>query len=623
MRFYVDDPYNPVSVAWRDVAELADKTGAIREPRSGFELTRRVIVRSDNPEALEPLASRNPELTIEPLAGVPGYWLVTGGSVREAVTLADALAETGRFAEVYVDLTWPWVLRTVPTDPYFCEQWHLRNAQDPLFDVNAEEAWDAGYTGAGVVVGIVENAWQHDHPDLAANFNPEASQEGGTVTGHATSCAGVVAEVANNDLMGAGVAYGAQISDQLFGSEAAIAEALAYRNDLNDIKSNSWGPPDGGWIAYMPPVVRAAVEEAIATGRDGRGEIFVWASGNGGASNDRVDYDPYASSRYTIAVGGIGDGDIRADYNERGSSLLVVAHSSGNDRRVHTTTNNSGWTRSFGGTSASCPLGAGVVALMLEANPHLTWRDVQHVLVESARKNDPNHANWVTNGGGHEINFNYGFGAVDAGAAVHVAETWSNVPHELVVDSGVISVDRPIPDNDPNGVTETATISDNIRIETVELILNVQTTFVGDLEIIMTAPSEIRSVFARQRSVDGTDDYADYIFTSFRHWDEQSAGDWTVYIADLAPADLATWVDYRLIFYGTPVCPGDLTGDGRIDLEDLAALLSMYETCEGDPVFDPSADLNNNRCIDLGDLAHLLSVYGQACSWGASPPNGG
>jgi len=467
--------------------------------------------------------------------------------------------------------------------------------------------------GAGVVVGIVENAWQHDHPDLAANYNAEASQTGGSVTGHATSCAGIVAEVAFNDLMGAGIAYGAQISDQLFGTEAETATALAYRNDLNDIKSNSWGPPDGGWIAYLPPVVKAAFEQSVATGRDGRGEIFVWAAGNGGASNDRVDYDPYASSRYTIAVGAIGDQDIRADYNERGSSLLVVAHSSGNVRSIATTTNHSGWTRRFGGTSASCPLVAGVIALMLQANPDLTWRDVQHVLIESARKNDPNHPNWKTNGAGYEVNYHYGFGAVDAGAAVRLAERWINVPHELVVDSGVIDVGRPIPDNDPNGLTESVEIAGDIRIETVELILNVETTFVGDLEIILTAPSGLRSVFARQRSVDGTDNYTDYVFTSFRHWGEHSAGMWQVYIADLAPSDTATWIDYRLVFHGTPACPGDLDGDGQIGLADVEALLLTYRACEGEPEFDPAADLNNDRCIDLADLAWVLSVFGQDC----------
>ena len=293
--------------------------------------------------------------------------------------------------------------------------------------------------------------------------------------------------------------------------------------------------------------------------------------------------------------------------------MLVVAHSSGNVRSIYTTTSNSGWTSSFGGTSAASPLAAGVVALMLEANPELTWRDVQHVLIHSARKNDPNHPGWIVNGGGLEVNQHYGFGAVDAGAAVALARQWINVPHELVVDTGVVPLDLPIPDGDSTGVDVVAHIDENIRIETVELILNVETNFIGDLEIWMTGPSGVRSTFARQRAVDGQNGYHDYVFTSFRHWGEESAGDWTIHIADLVRPDAATWVDYRLVFHGTPACPGDLDGDGSVALGDIYELLLVYGLTADDPAFVPEADLDNDNAIGLGDLARLLSLYGQSC----------
>jgi len=612
-RFYLEDPDRPLSAAWRDASTRADKAGNVPAPTGGFELSNRIIVRSSQPALLSAAVAGWPGLKLEPLAAAPGFWIATVGSAGEAVVVADALADEPGLAEVYVDVRRPRALRDVPGDPFFSQQWHLKNEADPLFDVNAEAAWDLGYTGAGVVIGIVENAWQHDHPDLQANYNAEASQTGGSVTAHATCCAGVAAEVADNGLMGAGVAYGAQLSDQIYGSDSQVATALAYRNDLNDIKSNSWGPPDDACIHYLPSVVRSALEEGVATGRAGLGEVFVWAAGNGGASGDRVDYDSYASSRFTIAVGAIGDGDFRADYNEKGSSMLVVAHSSGNSRRIATTNTGSGWTTNFGGTSASSPLAAGVIALLLEANPGLTWRDVQHVLVESARQNDPNHNGWVTNGGGYYVNHNYGFGAVDAGAAVALAEEWWNVAHEVVADTGVIPVNRAIPDNDPNGLTEIAGVAEDVLIESVELVLNVETPFVGDLEIALRGPSGLRSVLAVQRSADGQDDYDDYVFTSFRHWGEHSTGDWEVTIADRAGGDLATWIDYRLIFYGTPGCPGDLNGDRAIDLTDLAAFLGAYHSCAGDPFYDPAADFINDGCIDLSDLAEILSLYGGSC----------
>ncbi len=56
---------------------------------------------------------------------------------------------------------------------------------------------------------------------------------------------------------------------------------------------------------------------------------------------------------------------------------------------------------------------------------------------------------------------------------------------------------------------------------------------------------------------------------------------------------------------------GDLDGDGDVDLADLAALLAMYGTCEGDPGYDPIGDLDGNGCINLADLAELLSHYGE------------
>ena len=362
----------------------------------------------------------------------------------------------------------------------------------------------------------------------------------------------------------------------------------------------------------MPLIVQAAIEESIADGRGGLGEIFVWAAGNGNAGRDRVDYDPYASSRYTIAVGAIGDLDQRPSYSEKGSSLMLVAQSHGNNRHIATTGPYDSWTTHFGGTSASAPLVAGVVALMLEANPGLTWRDVQHVLIESARKCHPEHASWIVNGGGHDVSYHYGFGAADAGAAAALAAVWENVPHEVAVETNV-EVNLPIPDDDPNGVSVTIEITENLRIEAVEFVPQVETPYIGDLEIVLTGPTGTPSPLAQQRVGDPHDDYVDYTFTSLRHWGETSAGEWTVRIADRAPADLATWIGFQLIIHGTPACPGDMTADGLVDLTDVLVLLEAYGSSEGEPAFNPWADFDNNGQIDLADLASILSVFGHTC----------
>lgn len=59
--------------------------------------------------------------------------------------------------------------------------------------------------------------------------------------------------------------------------------------------------------------------------------------------------------------------------------------------------------------------------------------------------------------------------------------------------------------------------------------------------------------------------------------------------------------------------PGDLDADGDVDLSDLSELLAHYDTCVGEPYYDPAADLDDSGCVDLSDLGMLLAVYGTVC----------
>ena len=504
-----------------------------------------VVAASD----VAPLVALVPGAVFEPVEGAPGFWTVQTKSIREAIALADLLAADPRVAEAYLDVDWPKNLRA-PSDPGYPSQWHLNNTQIAIADINVVPVWDTlGFTGTGITTGILEGGFQTGHTDLAANYHSTASQSGGSNTTHGTACAGLVGAVANNGKCGVGVAYGGRISKLIYGNSSTTATAFGYRNDLNFVKSNSWGPADTGLITYLSSVARAAIDNAVATGRGNLGTIFAWAAGNGG-TGDRCDYDPYASNRKVSPIGAIGDQDFRASYNETGSSMLVVAHSSGNVRSIYTTTSPNKCTSAFGGTSAACPIGAGVVALMLQAQPSLTWRDVQHVLVNSARKCDPGNSLWIVNGGGHDVNYNYGFGAVDAHAAVLMAQAWTNVGPEVGLTTGVVAVNTAIPDNNPTGVTRTVNAATGLSVESIELVLNITTTYVGDLQIRVTSPSGVQSLLAATRA-DPTDNYVNYVFTSRRHWDESAAGTWTIHIADQGAADLATWTNYELRIFGT------------------------------------------------------------------------
>ena len=85
------------------------------------------------------------------------------------------------------------------------------------------------------------------------------------------------------------------------------------------------------------------------------------------------------------------------------------------------------------GTSYAAPVVTGVIALMLEANPALTWRDVQGILATTASQTNPTDASWVTNGAGLTHSGKYGFGLVDAHAAVRAAVAWQNYPSEQLL----------------------------------------------------------------------------------------------------------------------------------------------------------------------------------------------
>jgi subtilisin-like proprotein convertase family protein len=620
--FELTDPSSAVSPARRlDAPASARLGGPVAEAgrparvlEEGWSLTSRVLVRAEEIDGVL-RAIDDPGVVVFPIEGLSGWFVVEAGRVDRAVSLASLLPGVDGVGLVEMDALSPVRTRGVPDDTFFNMQWHLRNTALPGVDIGAVDAWDLGYTGTGVVICIVEGTGlQLNHPDLVGNINLGLAQSSTLVSSHMTSVAGIAAAVGNNGQGVAGVAYNAQLSQALIGSDMQTAGALLRLNNDNHIKNNSWGPTDNGLIDPMPAVIRDALISSTSNGRNGLGTVFVWAGGNGQASNDRVDYDPYASSRYTIAVGAVGNDDRQAGYSEPGSSLLLSAYSNGGSLGITTTASNSGYSFTFGGTSASSPIVAGVVALMLEANPGLTWRDVQHILVDSVRPIDPDDERWTMNGAGRLVNEGYGFGMVDAPAAVLLAEGWEGVGPEVSVSSGVIAVNEAAPDNDASGIERTVFIPDNVRIESVELVMNVQTTMIGDLEISITSPDGTRSLLARQRTNDFQDNLVGTVFTSMRHWGERSAGHWVVKLADRRTGAVAFWQDFQLRFHGEslgagPCGPVDLGEPyGILDLNDISAFIVAFQSGSSSAdLAPPFGTLNED------DIAAFVFQFPQGC----------
>lgn len=203
---------------------------------------------------------------------------------------------------------------------------------------------------------------------------------------HGTRCAGEVAATFNNSMCCVGIAYDARVGGvrMLDGdvTDAVEARSLSLNPQHIDIYSASWGPDDDGKTVDGPgELATRAFIEGVTKGRNGKGSIFIWASGNGGKDHDNCNCDGYTNSIWTLSISSATERGLVPWYSEKCSSTLATTYSSGSkdERQVVTTDLHHSCTTSHTGTSASAPLAAGIAALVLEANSNLTWRDLQHI----------------------------------------------------------------------------------------------------------------------------------------------------------------------------------------------------------------------------------------------------
>jgi len=453
---------------------------------------------------------------------------------------------------------------TIISDPLFSQQWHLRS--DSAVNINVNPVWQQGITGAGITIGVVDDGLEYTHPDIAENYRASASYDFNYKDSdpfpdtngddHGTSAAGV-AGARDNSACGVGSAFRAGLSGLRLISRASTdsdeAAALSYKPDENHIYTNSWGPIDDGRRKEGPGrLASMALANGVREGRQGKGSIYVWAGGNGLRSGDNCNYDGWANSRYTISIGAVDNKGGQAWYSESCSMLVVSAPSSGGSAGITTTdlkgargTSTTDCTSSFGGTSAAAPLAAGVIALVLEANPNLGWRDVQAVLIDTATKISPGDADWVDNGAGYHVNHAFGFGLVNAAGAVEKAKRWVNLGEEKST-SVLTTSNQQIPKN--SDLVSTATVSASFTVEHVEVVFKATVPRRGDFQIVLVSPSGTASVLATPHS-DMTPNY-DWTFGTIRCWGENSQGDWQLKVRDTRASAFGTLNSWELKIYG-------------------------------------------------------------------------
>ncbi len=487
-------------------------------------------------------------------------------------------------------------------DPLLPLQWHLRNTGQTGGtageDLRAPEAWTVT-RGAGVRVAVVDDAVEVVHADLVPNLVADASysyragnrgsvwplpctaatdpQGGGPVDGHGTAVAGIVLGRDDNALGIVGVAPRASLVafDALSsGQDVDIADALLRDHARNAIYQNSWGSPDDGSLHRAPASFLQAIRSGIASGRGGRGSVFVFPAGNGGCyardtsqacQSDDSNFDGFVNGPGVIAVCSVDDTGRHPFYGEPGANVLVCAPSSGDAPNVTTTSIRGAWRYDFSGTSASTPMVSGVVALMLSVNPELTWRDVRLILAHTARRNDPFDPGWVVSPDGLAHNHKYGFGVVDAAAAVARATRWSSVGGSDRLKRCTLperAPGLPVPDAGSDG--STAPVSDALvvpadcdisQIEFVEVTMTATHTYSGDLRVRLRSPAGLVSELARARICGGTGSdpcgaYTDWTFGSARHLGEPAAGTWTLEVTDMTPIDVGRLERWSLRIHG-------------------------------------------------------------------------
>ena len=492
---------------------------------------------------------------------------------------------------------------SLPTDSLRQYQWYLY----PTTGINVFPVW-TDFTGAGVRVAVFDQGIDPTHPDLDGNLltalgrNATNLSTGGSpvlsADNHGTMVAGTIAAERNGSGI-VGVAYEAGLISiysplTLSGLATQIANAYSYAVNA-DVLNDSWGFANGfasgsTWAFYdnFSGVSFASAGVALASlaanGRHGLGTVVVQSAGNSFSVGDDTNLHNFQNSQYIITVAATDYVGNVTTYSSPGASVLIAAPGGGNtdllsnvittDRVGAAGTDSSDYA-STAGTSFSAPIVSGIVALMLDANPNLGYRDVQEILAYSAHEIGTANNDWLYNGASNwnggglhydALSHNLGYGLVDALAAVRLAETWSSVAHTTSNRQQITTTHSPalvIPDNTGSSAYDSITVSQSIVVERAEVTLNVTHPFIGDLSVLLTSPSGTTSFLLwrpQQNSLSAfgtSQDNIHFTFDTVLDWGENSVGSWFLGIYDNATGDVGKFDSWTLNLIGKPVSADD------------------------------------------------------------------
>lgn len=441
----------------------------------------------------------NHRLTLERVVE-DDLFIAAARSAREAVEVAAAFAGHREVVACYPvmrrELALDGAYAPRPNDYYFKLQGYheFRDADGKLVgaDINTRSAW-AITRGAGVILVVADTGVQPSHPEIANQLAPgrqhnfATGADDGAATAltaswvHGMSVAGLALAQGNNSVGMIGVAPEAKLASWvIFDSslmrvgEDKLMELYPRDSGLVWVQNHSWSKGDVPGLGGPGLLELSGLNEAFTNGRDGKGVVMVRSGGNYRLVGRNASEDLYVSDPRVIAVAAVNNSGRAASYSSPGAPLLVSAPGGeatapgpfmftldflgadgatpfrivlpGEEAQTQDLWNYRWDFNSFAGTSAAAPLVAGTASLMLSVNPDLNYRDVQHILLLAARHLDTADPDLHANGAGFLVSHNQGFGVVDAGQAVRLAQGWINRPAAVWI-TNTVTVNQPVADD--------------------------------------------------------------------------------------------------------------------------------------------------------------------------------
>jgi subtilisin family serine protease len=496
-----------------------------------------------------------------------------------------------------------------PRDTLYPQQWYLNNNGGNLLTTSShiavEKAWDITRGVRSVVVAVVDDSFDLNHPDFQGsgkivaprnlkdkNSLPLSNEKEAS---HGTACAGVaVAEENGTGIVG--VAPGCAlmpIRTTGFLDDESIEQIFDWAITKGaSVISCSWGAS----AVYFPLSLRqrAAITRAATQGRNGKGCVILFAAGNAnrpidGTINERnwakdvlsgntKWLSGFAVHPDVITVAASTSMSKKAAYSNWGKNISVCAPSNNappgmwfqttgyvytmpaiatslpglgvltTDQLAAAGYDKSDFTNDFGGTSSATPVVAGVAALILSANPDLTAKQVKNILQETADKvvdpdSDPQLGlrEGTYDNNGHSQWF--GYGKVNAFRAVQAAQKQSTAQTTTKELIGRNNGKFAIPDNDKQGVKSAIAIADSSLVQGIEVTIDITHDFLGDLEIYLIAPNNLKLLLQGRTLGRRTELEATY--TVQQQLNMPAKGRWHLWVIDYAPQDIGTlnnWV---------------------------------------------------------------------------------